>query len=410
MNPGYLVTLLALVCCWPAWTAESRPQAINLTSDNFSDLAFLRPLLAGKRIVQLGENSHGIHEYNLLKDRLVRFLHQELGYRVLAFESSLFQCDDVDRQLATQNPQASMAKSVFGVWHTEGVLPIFAYLQQTQASPQPMRLMGFDIQPIGNNKRHRPDFLARVVAAFDKSYAQEVKALDQSFLTEYAKGSRARRSFFRSEAGQAMAAAYGRLRDQLSGKAGSRDLVIARQIAFSMAAYIRQQSAATNHDHVHRRDHGMAQNLIALAEEIYPNEKIVVWAHNFHIRHANQAIEPDPDLFPGVRVETMGHWLKKKYAGEIYTIGFYAFQGQAHNNRGKVFDITPAAAGSLEGLLKQTGHKAAFLEVGKLPPESPFAQPLTARYNGETPLTMNLAEQYHAVIVIDRATPSRVQR
>ena len=58
-------------------------------TNQYKDLAMLKPLLHDKRIVFLGESSHGVAEFNLAKTRLIQFLHQEMGYNVLAFESGL---------------------------------------------------------------------------------------------------------------------------------------------------------------------------------------------------------------------------------------------------------------------------------------------------------------------------------
>lgn len=55
----------------------------------FSDLDMLIPLLADKRIVYLGENSHGVAEFSLVKTRMIQYLHQTLGYNIVAFESGL---------------------------------------------------------------------------------------------------------------------------------------------------------------------------------------------------------------------------------------------------------------------------------------------------------------------------------
>ncbi len=46
------------------WVSENA-QGLATEAASFDDLEFLRPLLEGKRIVQLGENAHGIREYNL---------------------------------------------------------------------------------------------------------------------------------------------------------------------------------------------------------------------------------------------------------------------------------------------------------------------------------------------------------
>src|SRR5690606_37463529 len=98
-NAACLLVLACLTACSSAGSRSRREQAgpqaawlrshahpVALEAERFDDLEFLRPLLEGKRVVQLGENSHGVREYNLVKARIVRLLHQELGYDVIAFE------------------------------------------------------------------------------------------------------------------------------------------------------------------------------------------------------------------------------------------------------------------------------------------------------------------------------------
>ncbi|KUL35423.1 hypothetical protein ADL22_27380 [Streptomyces sp. NRRL F-4489] len=51
-----------------------------------TDLEPLRDLVGDARVVALGENSHQIREFGLLRDRILRFLVQELGFTVYAME------------------------------------------------------------------------------------------------------------------------------------------------------------------------------------------------------------------------------------------------------------------------------------------------------------------------------------
>ena len=289
---------------------QSHAHSLALEAANFDDLEFLRPLLEGKRIVQLGENTHGVREYSLVKARLVRFLHQELGYGVLAFESALYQCYDANLTAAEAPAKSTLIHCTFGVWHTKEVLPLFEYLRETQKSDRPLRLAAIDVQPIGNNKAGRPRFLSNVVGAVDADQAAEVLSLDSTFLEVYARGGRERRAYFRQEAGQNMAEAYDRLAafltdnaaaiEAASAKPSRASALVARQTAASMAWYIRQQSAPTTREWFERRDQGMAENLMFLLDELYPNQKVIVWGHNFHLRHDNLAIPPDSTMYPDV--------------------------------------------------------------------------------------------------------------
>lgn len=390
---------------------------IALEAESFDDLEFLRPLLEGKRIVQLGENAHGTREYNLVKARFVRFLHRELGYDVLAFESDLYQCYDANLTAAEAPAISTLTSCAFGVWHTVEILPLFEYLRAAQRSDRALLLAGIDVQPIGNNKADRPRFLSELVATVDKDYAADVFALDSTFLDVYGRGGRERRSYFRSQDGQRMVRAY----DDLAVFFADNETAIhtpatldrgaigiARQSARSIAWYIRQQSATTTREYVEFRDRGMAENLTFLLEELYPARKIVVWGHNFHLRHDNLAIPPDSSMFPDVAARTMGSWIRERYADEVYTIGLYTYRGQAANNSGELYEIVPAGRGSLEALLHEVGAGALFIDLSQAPREAGTAwmdESITARYNGTTALSMVLRDQYDGILFLDHVTP-----
>lgn len=403
-----------------AWL-QSHGHPISVDAEGFDDLMFLRPLLEGKRIVQLGENTHGTREYSLVKARIVRFLHQELGYGVLAFESDLYQCYDADLAAAVASPTSTLTSCAFGVWHTEEVLALFDYLRDTQRSARPLRLAGIDVQPIGNNKADRPRFLSSLIAPVDTAYAAEVFALDSTFLDVYARGGRARRAYFRKQDGQRMAVAYEHLASFLADNeaailSSAVDLRggavgVARQTARSTTWYIRQQSAPTTRAYVEHRDQGMAENLMFLVDELHRDQKVIVWGHNFHLRHDNLAIPPDSSMFPDLATRTMGTWIHERYGDEVYTVGLYAYRGRAANNSGEVYEIEPATPGSLEALLHRVGGRALFAHLQRATGEPGTAwmdAPITARYNGTTTLSMVMSDQYNAILFIDEVTPRRM--
>ncbi len=425
--PVSLLFLIFLHGCSPSSaqtrdvdTAESWLQEhghpLAMEAENFDDLQFLKPLLEGKRIVQLGESTHGVREFNLLKARIVRFLHQELGYDVLAFESALYQCYDADLAAGESSAGRTLTGCAFGVWHTKEVLPLFEYLRQTHDSERPLNLAGFDIQPIGRNKEGRPQFLSDVVASINADYAAEVLALDSTFLEVYARDGSERRSYFMQETGQDMAEAYDRLAAFLADNASVIEaaaiapdrILFARQTAASMANYVRQQSSPTVREHFERRDQGMAENLMFLLDEAYPDHNVIVWGHNLHLRHDNLAILPDSTMYPDVAVRTTGSWIYERYGDAVYTVGLYMYQGQAANNRGMVFEIEPALPGSLEELLHKVGTSALFVDLSQAPRQPMTTwmdQPITARFNGATALQMVLRDQYSAILFVDRVTP-----
>jgi erythromycin esterase len=96
--------------------------------------------------------------------------------------------------------------------------------------------------------------------------------------------------------------------------------------------------------YVEIRDEGMSDNVDFLIDELYPGEKLIVWAHNFHVRHDNAAIPPVESVFPGVPARSMGAWLADRHRDELYTIGVYAYSGSATNNSDEVYEIAEPGA------------------------------------------------------------------
>jgi erythromycin esterase len=175
-----------------------------------------------------------------------------------------------------------------------------------------------------------------------------------------------------------------------------------------MAWYVRQQSAPTTREYIERRDEGMAENLAFLLDTLYPNRRVIVWGHNYHLRHDNLAIPPDTARFPDVAARTMGSWIHERYGDSVFTVGLYAYQGTAADNSGEIYRIAPAQAGSLEALLHEIGAGALFLDLSRAPraPETAWMdERITARYNGTTPLSMVLRHQYDAIVFVDSVSP-----
>lgn len=67
-----------------------RAHAVPLThldpAAPLDDLEPLRDIIGYARVVALGENSHFITEFSLLRRRILRFLAERCGFTVLAFE------------------------------------------------------------------------------------------------------------------------------------------------------------------------------------------------------------------------------------------------------------------------------------------------------------------------------------
>ena len=70
--------------------AETKPVTLDLTKPYASAVyAFLSPALGSSRVVALGESIHVTSEMPWIRLQMVRYLHEEMGCNVIAFEGSL---------------------------------------------------------------------------------------------------------------------------------------------------------------------------------------------------------------------------------------------------------------------------------------------------------------------------------
>jgi erythromycin esterase len=173
-----------------------------------------------------------------------------------------------------------------------------------------------------------------------------------------------------------------------------------------MSRYVRQVAAGIM-EGGDTRDRGMAENLARILDELYPDSRVVVWAHNSHIRHAGpQAVPASMPQRPGLHA--MGTWLAEWRRDELYTIGLYMYRGASALNTGLVAQVRPAEAGSLESILHRSGLRYAFVDLlhqRREPGTEWMFRPITARHWGITDERLVPREQYDAILFIDTVTP-----
>ena len=387
---------------WAAWIRRNMHPVRSLTEPrDFSDLGFLKTVLRGKRIVQLGESGHGVAEFNEAKVRLVRYLHEELGYDVIAFESSLSDCYLANRDAGRASAESTMDRCIFGVWRTDEVLPLFEYIRSTHATARPLTLAGFDTQP-STGDMDQVRVLREVVARVDSAYARRISTLAAAGMLNWE--SRARPGL--DTAAIATFDSAARWIDAHRGElvragASPADVMVARQSARSAVYRVRQMTRRGTTGSSEARDAGMAENLDAIAGEMYPGKRVIVWAHNAHIRHAHH-------LTPERPFRSMGGYVAERHRGELYTVGLYMGRGRAAWNDRIPYDVLAPPAGGLEAVLGAAGLRGGFVDLlgaGRSAGSEWMFQRLPALNWGSLPDAFVPAEQYDGLLYIDTVRP-----
>ena len=282
-----------------AWLKEHAIalRSIDPADEDFSDLEPLRKAVGEARIVQLGEQSHGDGAAFHAKARLVKFLHQKMGFDVLAMESGLYDCRKAWELLHQgEDPYVAVTRGVFGTWTmSEQFQPVIAYLGQAVKSGRPLELCGFDCQFSASSSRST--IQNDVKAVLEELDPQALDATARAALLEELRSMRRgppdeaiyerRRGLFGKFA-EALASA------RPSERLSAAELSFWRQYAESLAGYAQQLHASDYREGNNIRDIQMAKNFVWLARERYANRKIIVWAASGHLMRNPAAVIPAP--------------------------------------------------------------------------------------------------------------------
>ncbi len=383
----------------------------KIPSNKFEDLAMLKPLLHDKRIVFLGESSHGVAQFNLAKTRLIQFLHQEMGYNVLAFESGLGDVMNAQGKIDKQAALQKMKDAIFGVWWTKETLPLFEYAKTTQATEKPLVLAGFDIQQQGaftnGNWLQNPQ-LAQQFSDAEKQLAEWSSSKD---VKGYQKEKTAIINVYKQVKAQVQT------KEKELQKAYPNELQIVKLMERTLADRIRladeyveltiqsniemeQNKYESFLTTMEWRDQAMMENLLWLAEEVYPTEKFIVWAHNDHIRKAQSDVMGSP--YP---VKLMGERLPDIYKKYSYVLGLYMTSGETANNMGKTMPVLPPIKGSIEDIVSSANKPYTFIDLRNRQNErgnSWMFEPRLSYSWGVIQESLVPRDQYDGILLIDK--------
>jgi len=155
------------------------------------------------------------------------------------------------------------------------------------------------------------------------------------------------------------------------------------------------------------RDKAMADNIDFLLKTLYPNKKMMVWAHNYHIRHANSQVTTPANRSQGYKVH--GEYLVERgWRSDMYTIGLLMYRGQAANNDRRVYSVTAAPQGSIEPIAYQARKHYMFFDMTSQTRSAATAwmfEPRVAKEWGTIPLLGIWRDQYDGILYIDAVNP-----
>jgi erythromycin esterase len=363
-----------------AWFQQNAHEITSMDSEDYRDLEFLKPLLKDKTVVSLGENFHVVAEYSSLKTRIIKYLHEELDFDVIAFESGVGDAAAVYEQRDSLTAEQMMGASIFPVWHSQETLGLFDYIKEQGEGTDPLYLAGYDMQ---FNSYYLTYFIGEAIAKLDlplgKKFVQtDMQAMNDLYavINKYGLFDTENEEFTKeiTEVIERYTPQYEEVirfvdLNKAQIAAGYPDSpyladiilkTLQNRIAFmEMALYDTKGGYEF-------RDRMMAENVEWLMKTVYPGKKVILWAHNDHLSKNTSSIRVKEKGEWMYSFASMGEQLHQALKDDMYVIGFYMNRGEAAAiSTREPFTIEPMPEGSLENLFITNGYPNTFVDLSQ---------------------------------------------
>lgn len=389
-------------------SCTSTIRTINPTDTSFNDLEFLIPILDSKRIVLLGEQEHGDGAAFQAKIRLIKFLNKKCGFKIVAFETPFYSTltswdkflkdqvniEEVEKSLVYKHwTNSAEMQPLFEIAKTKEIQLAGIDLSFVRKSEQEEYIKGVDSITRKSSIPNNPKFKSILVDLLTKGITFIPKVNDQNiFLTqinatisELAERSDYEANFWQQEFKNLLALATG---------------------WWQKDAHTRQNWWSSGNI----RDKQMADNIAWLTTEKYKNQKIIVWAANYHIaKNVSSEVMRDK-YFENTKAAAMGDYLSELISDNIYSIGLISYTGvrSLPEDNFRTIEMKPRTKGSIENFLYTRGFDYSFVNFQSCGIESKFKMAGFSHYE----LVGNWTRVFDGLLFIKLMTPItlRVQK
>ena len=329
----------------------------------------LLTLAEGKRLVLLGEATHGSHELYRERARITQRLIAEQGFNGVVVEADWPDADRANRWAQGRSDDADAAGALAGfrrfpswMWRNTVVVEFLDWLRGHNREGRPAVFHGMDLYSLQASM----DAVVRYLSRVDPQAAARARERYACFemhgeAEEYGRASR--------WAGSCEDPAVQQLLEMRSRAAGAVDpeLFSAEQnarLARNAEAYYRAMFGSRISTW-NLRDRHMAETLETILGYLQRRDgyaRVVVWAHNSHLGDARATQLGDEGEL------NLGQLVREQHGDEALLVGFTTFSGSVTAAAGwgsapEHMAVQPALEGSLEELLHGVGLPRFFLPL-----------------------------------------------
>ncbi|MGN9162640.1 erythromycin esterase family protein [Clostridium sulfidigenes] len=427
------IVLLSILCLTACSKVNENPEVKALkksvipistveAGNGFKDLMPFKDILKDKKIVGMGEATHGTSEFFKIKHRFFEFLVEEMGYRVFVME-----CNGGAGQVINDyilKGEGNVEDSLPELYRTEEIKNMIKWMKEYNNDPshkEKIKFYGMDIVDILDTLPKLSYYLGEL----DKELQTKVE--EDTLNTIY-------RNDIKALTAEQLDSILLNIKEIKKDMENSKEkyfnnnlqneyeLAIWNLNLLSQCVEYRIEANKSVHPFVlsvaasNLRDKYMATNVkwIQEHEGKLGNDKVMLWAHNIHVSSMD-------DIY-----KYMGKSLKEMYGDEYYSIGFEfsrgsfnVYDGMSTNSFTKS-DIDISASEYLAYKFDKTQVPISFLDFNSASDNKELSEILSknqifnfsnAFYDESIPKSFQYIPKnlFDGLIYIKETTPSKIQ-
>lgn len=333
-----------------------------LKSEGFQKL---KDYIGDTRIVIIGEQEHGIGSHYENFKLLSQFLHEDLGFNIIIQEYCFFEFYRVNEGLKVLPNAESYRKGMY--WpqgKAKEYSAFFNYLNQESKGENPIQMLGADPRIFPRN-----DFMAYLKKDLDSNIisiheqARFLSILNILFNQEYRDSTNTsldKKFFFKT---------CKSLKYQYQMSRGKETKWKVRFIhnleVFAKNAWTREFGDLNSPDRFFHREKGMADNIIWLAKEIFPNQKILIHLHNGHMAKNTDLLKFSLDSIQLKKLPNAGSILNEEFGDNCLHFASSYYEGSYCKWDYKELKIPLPPSESIESKMNGLGINYGFYTLNE---------------------------------------------
>lgn len=326
----------------------------------FEDLLPMKNILQDKKIIGMGEATHGNKEFLQMKQHIFEFLVKELGVKVFTMEGDFGGGQAINDYILNNagNAKDAAISLDMAVYKTTELVDIVEWMHDYNSKVEDkdkLHFYGFDMQRYDKNKEGLVKYLKKVDSGVVPDYEKGLADLNDDKVFDQDKAK--------------IKAGLDKIKEIIAKLNENKEKYISAssqkeyELALKYADIIMQNASIryATKNYGTDRDAFMASNIswILDYEKNFGNDKIFASAHDGHIEKSSSSA-----------YHSMGNVLADKYGTQYYALGTEFYQStfsskDESDNKRKIFNIKASSSSYLANKLMKTGIGIGWIDFNK---------------------------------------------